>query len=290
MRHRFLIKILPLVIGIFFLVPCGFSQDTIPNFQLEPRVKSVVIKNDQTEYVGFILQRDARELLIDVDGLGEIYIPMHEIKSIKELAEGKEYSGGELFATRYFITTNGLSLKKGERYALFNWWGPEIHFNVADNVSMGAMTTWVAAPLIGSFKFSIPISDQFSLGAGLLAGTGLWAAFDAVGALAYGSATVGDYANNLTLSAGWLGMTYGGDGGSSPLMSVAFNIRAGQNFSIVGDSFIVLGKDTRGALIIPGLRYSRANTRAFQFGLAGLVADGEVIPFPIPFLGFFRSF
>ena len=278
-------------IAAVFILSCPLQcQDTTPDFQLEPRVKSVVIKNDRTEYIGYILKRDSREILLESDELGELYIPLHEIKEIRELEAGQEYSSGELFASRYFITTNGLALKKGERYALFNWYGPEIHFNVAENVSMGAMTTWMAAPLIGSLKFSIPVAENFSLGAGMLVGSALWAGLDAAGALFYGSATIGNYANNLTLSGGWIGLTEGATGGSAPLMSVAFLIRASQNFSIVGDSFILLGKDTKGALIIPGLRYSRANTRAFQFGLAGVVADGQALPFPIPYIGFFRAF
>ena len=68
------------------------------------------------------------------------------LQSIREIDASRDYSGGELFATRYFFTTNGLALKKGERYALFNWWGPEIHSNVADNVTLGVMTTWGQYP------------------------------------------------------------------------------------------------------------------------------------------------
>ena len=102
--------------------------------------------------------------------------------------------------------------------------------------------------------------------------------------------TIGDYTNNLTLSAGYAGITYQGEGGSAPLLSIAFIINLSQNFSLVGDSFIFLGQDTKFSLLIPGLRYSKANTRAFQFGLAGVVVDGVSVPVPIPIISFFRAF
>lgn len=257
---------------------------------MQPKVKSVVIKNDGTEYVGYILSRDAREILIEVADLGEMYIPMHEIKSIREIDEEAYYSSGEVFATRYFITTNGLPLRKGDNYALFNIFGPEIHSNVADNVSMGLMTSWVAIPLVGSMKFSIPAGENVSLGIGTLIGTGLWAGLEHIGALVYGSFTMGDYANNITFSGGYLGATIFSETMSAPLASVACMFAINQNFSFVGDSFIVMKKGSSGALIIPGVRYSKSNDRAFQFGLAGIVAGGEAVPFPIPYLGFFRAF
>ena len=290
MNRLFAGRILCTCLAALILLSGLYAQDEAPDFQLQPRVKSVVIKNDRTEYVGYILQRDAREILMNVDDLGEIYIPMHEIKSIRELKAGDDYSSGELFATRYFITTNGLALKKGEKYALFNWWGPEIHANVADNLSLGLMTTWAAVPLIGSMKLSFPVGEQFSLGAGVLAGTALWAGLDRVGALPYVSATIGDYSNNITFSGGYIGIANRGDNFGTPLLSIAFLIKTSQNFSIVGDSFIVIKSGQGGALILPGLRYSKANTRAFQFGFGGLVGADTAIPIPIPYVGFFRAF
>jgi hypothetical protein len=155
---------------------------------------------------------------------------------------------------------------------------------------MGLMTTWAAVPLIGSMKFSFPISEKFSLGAGLLVGTALWAGLTNVGALPYASATIGDYSNNITFSGGYIGLSGEGEQFGAPLMSIAFLIKASQNFSIIGDSFIVFNDGNVGALILPGLRYSRANTRAFQFGFGGLIMDGGSTALPIPYFGFFRAF
>ena len=280
---------------ILSLIPNNcFSQENPPEFQLDPQKKSVVIKYDGTEFIGYIISKDAREVLINTDDRGEIYIPMHTIKEIREINPDELYSSGELFASRYFLTTNGLPLKKGERYAMFNWWGPELHTNVADNFSLGVMTTWAAVPLVGSMKISIPATENLNFGIGTLVGTGFWAGLRNVGGLIYGSATFGNYRNNFTVSGGYAGVDINFDGsresGSAPLASIAFLIQVNQNFSLVGDSFIFLKKDNVGGLFIPGVRYSRANNRAFHFGLAGVVTPDETVPFPIPIIGFFRAF
>jgi len=109
-----------------------------------------------------------------------------------------------------------------------------------------------------------------------------------VGGLAYLSLTIGDHNNNLTVSGGYAGIIGGEDfsGGSDPLFSVAGMVRLGKNISLVGDSFIYAGSDFA-ALFIPGLRFSRNESRAFQFGFAGAYGDGQFVPFPIPMLGWF---
>jgi hypothetical protein len=57
--------------------------------------------------------------------------------------------------------------------------------------------------------------------------------------------------------------------------------------SFVGDSFIYAQEGNVVAVVVPGLRFDRNKGGAFQFGLAGLVVNNEVIPFPVPFLSWF---
>jgi len=63
-------------------------------------------------------------------------------------------------------------------------------------------------------------------------------------------------------------------------------VRLGKNVSFVGDSFILAGESPL-VIIIPGLRFSRSERKAFQFGFAGIIFEGEAIPFPIPMLSWF---
>ena len=92
-------------------------SDTVRN----KSVLYVIIKNDGSEYIGRILEEDGREVLIDTEKIGQIYIPKHEIREIRELNPGDisetgQYIPDEIFATRYFISTNGLPIKQGDHY------------------------------------------------------------------------------------------------------------------------------------------------------------------------------
>jgi hypothetical protein len=280
------------ILSVVFALPL-ISQDIPIYTETQVRKLSVVIKNDGTEYVGYILSQDEREILIETETIGRVIIPKHEIREIREVNDREirkgVYVGDNIFSSRYFITTNGLSLKKGENYALINLYGPEAHFCLADNFTLGGLTSWLGVPVIASLKYSIPVTENLHFGLGVLAGTLSWYDLGSVGALGYGSITLGNNNNNITLSAGYAGITNGEDvSGGDPLFSVAGMVRLGKNVSLVGDSFIYAGENPA-ALIIPGLRFSRRDRNAFQFGFAGVVFEGEMIPFPIPMLSWFTK-
>jgi hypothetical protein len=165
----------------------------------------LVTKFDGGEFLGTILSYDSRELLIRTENIGEVYIPKHEIKSIKEVdpVYYKEFSGEELFATRYFITTNGLPIKKGENYIQWNLYGPDFQFGIADNFGVGIMTSWAAIPIIANAKYSLKLGEKTNMALGILAGTGSWAFPDFGGILPFVSMTYGNRRNNITFSAGY---------------------------------------------------------------------------------------
>ena len=266
----------------------GFSQDNPSQKQDSIPERVIVLKNDGSTFVGVIISRDEREILIETESLGRIYIPLHEIREIRPY--GKSKQGTSLFSTRYFLTTNGLSMEKGDKYAVLNYYGPEAHFAVGENFSLGIMTTWVAMPIVGSAKYSIRFNDNLHLGIGVLAGTLSWAELGTVGALFYGAFTIGNYENNLTISAGYAMVTSGGESASAPLLSPACLIRLGDNVHFVMDSFIYLGKekDSGFAIVVPGLRFARPMKRSsFQFGFAAIAAGGEFMPVPLPVVSWY---
>ncbi|MEX0982043.1 MAG: hypothetical protein WD577_05885 [Bacteroidales bacterium] len=258
--------------------------------QVEERKKSLITKNDGTEYVGIILQEDAREILIQTESIGEIFIPKHEIKSIEELRDqdyrGGKYLGENILATRYFLTTNGLPMKKGDSYAIIQLYGAEYQLAIVDNLTVGGMTSWLGVPIIGTAKYAINIVDNFSASVGLLAGTGSWASWDSYGLLPFGTLTVGNNRLNLNFSAGYLKVGITDASISAPLYSIAGLARLSNKVSFVGDSFIY-AKDDAVAIVVPGLRFDRKKGGAFQFGFGGVIFNGEVIPAPIPIVSWF---
>lgn len=224
----------------------------------DPPVLHIVIKNDGTQFVGQIISRDARELLIDTQTLGEIIIPMHEIREIREAKPSEvsatgEYVPAEVFSTRYFITTNGLPIEKGESYIQWNLYGPDFQFGVGENLGLGIMTTWFGTPLIGSAKYSIDLPYEASAGVGLLLGTGSWAAPELGLILPFGVFTLGNRVNNVNFSFGYGGAFYkesryvpGQDRYVDErvrdgrfLFSIAGMAKAGKKLSLVFDSVIV---------------------------------------------------
>lgn len=268
-----------------------FAQEPSTAEQSQPGKIFVVIKNDGTQFTGPIISQDEREVIMDTEKIGRVAIPRHEIREIREgdaddLGQG-DYLGSKTFSSRHFLTLNALPLKKGEHFAAINLYGPEAYFTLADNFTLGGITSWVGVPIVASLKYTLHVNQNLHFGLGLYGGTLSWASIRSLGGLAYGSVTVGNFNNNLTLSAGYAGVTNGENtSGSEPLLSVGGMVRLGKSVSLVGDSFIYAGENPV-ALVIPGLRFSRNEGRAFQFGLAGVVYEGKAIPFPIPVLGWF---
>lgn len=167
------------------------------------KIKYKIIKQNGSSFIGKIVSRDAREILVLTEDVGLVYIPKHEVDEIIVIEEGDPEVTGGLFATRYFLTTNGFAIKKGDNYVQWNLFGPDFQFGVADNFTLGIMTSWVGMPIIGTAKYSTQFGDKLSGGLGFLGGTGSWAFPEYGLALPFGFLSVGDRINNLNFSAGY---------------------------------------------------------------------------------------
>ena len=100
-----------------------------------------------------ILSDDGREVLIDTEALGKLYIPKSQIKRIAVIENTEEIVDGDWreespFTTRYAFTNNALPIKAKNHYAMVNLFGPEIHFAVNDRLNLGVMTTWLLDPFV----------------------------------------------------------------------------------------------------------------------------------------------
>jgi hypothetical protein len=233
----------------------------------------IITKNDGTKFMGKIITSDPREVLLESTKIGLVYIPKHEIKSIKEITTSlseKDFSEENIFATRYFITTNGFPIRKGDSYIQWNLYGPDFQFGIRDNFGIGIMTSWGGVPIIANAKYSIKLKDELHLGLGLLAGSGSWT-FPQLGiGLPFTSLTYGNRKNNITASFGYGAITYRNSNGRYRLIdysndamytnsytlenyqstegrlltSVSGMFRLSNELSFVFDSFILLqGKD-----------------------------------------------
>lgn len=284
-------KILRIVAILLFVFNLPFSANaqSLPDSISHKTGKLfLVTKNDGGEFIGKLISMDAREVTLDTKNIGQVSIPKHEIKSMKEVSETEVAPNGErkpieTFATRYFLTTNGLPLEKGQSYVLWNFWGPDMQFGVTKNFSIGVMTTWFAMPVIASAKYSMELGPNTHLAVGTLLGSGTWSMPHLGIALPFAALTFGDRRNNITFSGGYGAMWgYGTDGGRV-LMSVAGMAKISKKASLVFDSFImpgINGNDFLG-LYMPGIRLQTAPNKAFQFGCAGISTYRGTSPMPM---------
>jgi hypothetical protein len=189
---------------VFFFSQLYFGQSDTT------KVIHVVKKHNGSEYIGVILSDDGREVLIETEKLGKVYIPKSEIKEIKLVTNDKDITYGEFneagpFTTRYAFTTNALPVVKGENYALINLYGPEVHFAVTNHLNVGIMSTWIGSPLALALKYTIPTKkEKLNFSIGSVTGTsGYLNNFRGFGGLHFANVTLGDRKSNLTFAGGF---------------------------------------------------------------------------------------
>ena len=177
-----------------------------------------VIMTNGNEYIGTIAKDDGREILLNSESVGPIYLLKSDVRTIRDAESPKSVVQGEFrdtgpFTTRYCFTTNALGINKGENYTMLNLYGPEVHFALTDRFSMGVMSTWIGSPLVLASKLSIPTKNEnvnFSLG-NLLMTSGYIQSFRGYGDLLFGNVTVGNRLSNITFGAGYFYFQGGGE-------------------------------------------------------------------------------
>ena len=241
------------------------------------------------KFVGIIISDNPTEVVIKTKDRGDVSIPKYQVKSIEELKEQELDKDGKLivnplFGTRYYFSTNAFAMKKGESYINYNFFGPEVHFGVGKNFGLGVMTTWIAAPIVGSAKYTINLGENTNFAIGSLFG-GSWSFGGGAGALPFAALTLGNQTANINFSGGYFVIS---SGSSSALYSVGIKAAMGKKISFVFDSFIIPLQGANLVIALPGLRFQDGPDRAFQFGLGVIAYNGEFVQIPLPILSWFR--
>jgi hypothetical protein len=153
---------------------------------------------------------------LETKNIGKIYINKSDIKSIKEIKattitldkDGSvetyaEYRDVGPFTTRAYFTANAIPMEKGENYALIHLYGPEVHFGVKENLSLGVMSSWIASPIAVAAKYTFYNKDNTSLAFGNIVGSSGYL-MNAQGffGLHWLTATSGTPGKNMSVSAG----------------------------------------------------------------------------------------
>lgn len=278
------IVFLLLAFGLISIIAQAQSSDTTL-VQIET--------TDGNTFVGEVVKEDSIKIVLVTEMLGEIAIPKSFIKSQK-LVQSEKIKNGKLWfanpqSTRYFWSPNAYGLKKGEGYYQNIWvlWN-QFSYGLSDNFSLGAgiIPTFLFAgsptPVFATAKFSIPVvKDKVNLGAGAIAGTVLGEAETGFGIL-YGLSTFGSPDNNVTV-----GMGYGFAGGewaSSPMINVNGMFRITNRGYFITENYYLNADGENLVLLMLGGRWI-IKKAALDYGLVIPVGDiGSFIA--IPWLGF----
>lgn len=206
-------------------------------------VKMVVTKNDGTVYIGFILEDDGRELLLNTEEIGKIYIPKSLIKKIEtydsyiknkeeikkeepidpieevkneepkdtvvtapEIEEVKETASR--ITTKYIQSDNAYPLRRGEAFVKLMPVGLEAQIPLMKNWSMGVMTSYFGAPLAIKSKLSFKVFDSSYFSVDMMYGSMIFGSLFGSGASDGGGListgfTFGNRRTNFTIRGGY---------------------------------------------------------------------------------------
>ncbi len=308
---------------LFVIVTVLISEHSFSQTQTDSLKTYIIKKSDGTEILARIISQDIREFVVETKTLGRFVLPKYAVSEITEVKASELNEDGnmiptEIFNTRYFITTNGLPIKKGDSYLLWNLYGPDFQFGVGKNFGMGITTTWIGCPIIANAKYSISLDENVHIGLGGLFGSGSYIAPNFYMALPFAALTFGNKNININFSGGYGYVSNKGSASGRALASMAAMFKVSKNISIVFDTFImpkgattyenqtvtsvnpITGVSTTStnqiektkpglALIIPGLRFQTDKNKAFQFGFAGINSNSDWLSIPIPMVQWFRS-
>lgn len=286
-----------LLVTLIFILTATLSSLA----QSDTEIKVVKLTNG-SEYIGKIISDDGREVLIETNNVGKIYVNKNDIKSISayDPAEftvlNNDIVKSTAFSTRYTFTTNALPIKKKDSYYMINLWGPEFHMTIADNFNIGVMSTWFASPIAVAAKYSIPTKNpKVNFSVGEIVGSGGYIAPEMVLSLSFANITLGDRDKNITFAGGYLvsNPEIGfGNPSHGPMGSIGAHVRISDKSSFIFDSMFGSTKRdytnfgspstmyTPFFLFMPGLRLEQGEGKAVQFCMAGASFDGAVFPFP----------
>lgn len=286
-----------LLVTLIFILTATLSSLA----QSDTEIKVVKLTNGN-EYIGKIISDDGREVLIETNNVGKIYVNKNDIKSISayDPAEftvlNNDIVKSTAFSTRYTFTTNALPIKKKDSYYMINLWGPEFHMTIADNFNIGVMSTWFASPIAVAAKYSIPTKNpKVNFSVGEIVGSGGYIAPEMVLSLSFANITLGDRDKNITFAGGYLvsNPEIGfGNPSHGPMGSIGAHVRISDKSSFIFDSMFGSTKRdytnfgspstmyTPFFLFMPGLRLEQGEGKAVQFCMAGASFDGTVFPFP----------
>jgi hypothetical protein len=220
-----------------------------------------------TLFNGTLLAATDETLTFQTKELGVVTLQRANLRQLSSLTpdqvrRGFDYVGN---GTRMFIAPTARNLHQGEgEVQVIDIFLTSVNYGITDNVSVGVLVPiipFVGVPFVAvTPKVSVPVSDKFHVGAGVL----------------YGLATYGTADTNITFG---LGYGFGSDGiGSSPVGVIGANVRVSRLFSLVNETYVADFGSSGGVAGLGGLRYASPRFSASLGMLYYSARNGGVYP------------
>ncbi|MFM8595914.1 MAG: hypothetical protein ACKOBN_02320 [Flavobacteriales bacterium] len=264
MKKLFLFHLFLTLALYFFGGQSAFAQVPTNLSSMTDTTRYIIAVTNGNEYVGPIISQDSSVLVIRTQSLGDVRIQKSDINRLQlyyPTSDDRKYelNKGGVLTTRYLFSSNCFALKKEDNYALLNMYGPEVHFALHRDFSLGVFTTWVAAPVAVALKYTHGTANpKVNYGIQAMFGSlGPSTGFRGYGGLYRGMLTFGDRRSNLTLTAGYF---HGDDRGryyfetiyvpgsypvvnnQYPVIPVLEELKIGGNTAYVGPVFGIAGQ------------------------------------------------
>lgn len=309
-------KIKYFILSLSFFLTNAIQAQNDSN-ALQPKVYEVELISSKI-YTGTILKDDGREIEMMTQSMGKMIFAKTLINRIsvikKDVTTTTQDENGEItedvyktvneepFTTRYHFTNNALPNKKGDHYFLLSLFGPEVHFGVTKNLTVGIMTSWVTDPavLVTKYAFNSKSNTHFSIG-NLVGVLGYIVGSDdsQFGGLHWGTITQGDRSNNLSLSLGYgwresnneARMSFGIEQDDDALVIGLGGIaKLSKKASLIFDSMVFSSANSTTFFIMPGIRIAQDRGKALQFALTSITLLPDDFTIPLPYVSWLRKF
>jgi hypothetical protein len=119
---------------------------------------------------------------------------------VEDTTQNVGYSTGR-FSSRYFLVNSALPTRKGEGYMNFSFFGPELQYAVADNLMVGAWSSWVGMPVGLQAKYTVSGQNAHA-GLGIAMGSTTYTFPHVIFTLPYAAMTFGNPQNHLSINLG----------------------------------------------------------------------------------------
>ena len=196
---------------------------------------------------GKIIKENSSVVIFKSDLTGEISISQEKILTIKFF--DPENTGNQQvyvnLASRYFFSPSAFNMKKGDGYYQNTWFSlSTFNYAFSDYFTLGGgfelFSFLLGTPLVMiTPKISIPISDNFHIGAGYMF-IGVIGKYGehTFGNIAYGNFTVGNPDLNFSVNAG-TNIEYPG----KPVLTLNAFIKMSPNFGFMTENWLLLTAD-----------------------------------------------